>query len=92
MNDQSAARAAAPRVDRRRRGVALLSAIAAVLSSLFRIVRAIDRRRRRALLIGELMRLDDKTLADIGLHRSEIRSAVVAAEERDGPCERRRCR
>jgi uncharacterized protein YjiS (DUF1127 family) len=92
MNEQSAARAAAPQRDRRRRGAALLSASAAFLSSLIRVVLAIDRHRRRAFLIGELARLDDKTLADIGLHRSEIRSAVIAAEDRDGPCERRRCR
>jgi uncharacterized protein YjiS (DUF1127 family) len=78
MNDQSATRAA------------LLSAIAAMLSSLIGVVRAIIRRRRRALLIDELMQLDDTMLADIGLHRSEIRAAVIAAER--GVVDRRRCR
>ena len=56
-----------------------------------RFVAAIRRRRRAARYIAELQALDDQTLADIGLHRSEIRSAVLEAE-RNGAAERRRCR
>lgn len=51
---------------------------------------AIQRWRRRAEYVGELQRLDDQTLADMGLHRGEIRSAVIEAE-RNGAAERR-CR
>ena len=56
------------------------------------LVRAIRRWRRREQAIAELARLDDKTLADIGLHRSEIRSAVIDEDEPNRPSERRRCR
>lgn len=56
------------------------------------LVRAYRRWRQREAAIAELARLDDNTLADIGLHRSEIRSAVIAADEPVGRSERRRCR
>ena len=49
---------------------------------------AIQRWRRRADYIAELRGLDDQTLADMGLRRGEIRSAVIEAE-RNGGAERR---
>jgi uncharacterized protein YjiS (DUF1127 family) len=51
----------------------------------------IRRWRRRAGYVAELQRLDDQTLADMGLHRSGIRAAVVAAE-RGGRFDRRHSR
>ena len=51
----------------------------------------IRRWRRRATHVAELQRLDDETLADMGLHRSGIRAAVIAAE-RGGGFDHRRCR
>ena len=49
---------------------------------------AIQRWRRRVGYVTELQRLDDQTLADMGLHRSGIRAAVIEAE-RTGGLERR---
>ncbi|MGE5147738.1 MAG: MFS transporter [Candidatus Eiseniibacteriota bacterium] len=51
----------------------------------------VRRWRRRASHVAELQRLDDQTLADMGLHRSGIRAAVIAAEG-DGRFDHRRCR
>ena len=56
------------------------------------LTRAFLRWRRREQAVAELARLDDRTLADIGLHRSEIRSAVIDIDEPNRPHERRRCR
>jgi uncharacterized protein YjiS (DUF1127 family) len=56
------------------------------------LTRAFLRWRRREQAVAELARLDDLTLADIGLHRSEIRSAVIDADEPNRLRERRRCR
>jgi EmrB/QacA subfamily drug resistance transporter len=50
----------------------------------------IRRWRRRAAHVAELQRLDDQTLADMGLHRSGIRAAVIAAER--GGFDHRHCR
>ena len=56
------------------------------------LARAYARWRRRERAIAELARLDDATLADMGLHRGEIRSAVIEAQRPGWPAERRRCR
>jgi uncharacterized protein YjiS (DUF1127 family) len=56
------------------------------------LARAFLRWRRREREIAELARLDDATLADIGLHRSEIRSVVLDADAPGRPSERRRSR
>jgi predicted MFS family arabinose efflux permease len=45
---------------------------------------AIRRWRRRGEYVAELQKLDDQTLADMGLHRSGIRAAVIAAERSEG--------
>ena len=57
-----------------------------------RLVRAVRRWWRRERAIAELARLDDTMLADIGLHRSEIRSVVAEIDEPLRPSERRRSR
>jgi uncharacterized protein YjiS (DUF1127 family) len=44
-------------------------------------------RRRRHKLVGELRALDDRTLADIGLRRANILSAVYEGEGRDVPAD-----
>lgn len=56
------------------------------------VLGAVARWRRRERAIEELMSLDDKTLADIGLHRTEIRSAVKDAAAPEAIRERRRSR
>jgi uncharacterized protein YjiS (DUF1127 family) len=71
---------------RRRGGVASLTKPLRGLAHRYRRWRARERD------IAELARLDDVTLADIGLHRSEIRSAVVDAATPGGPTRRRRSR
>ena len=87
MNDLSTWRVAGAR-----RSASAAPAVGALLLALLvKTIRALERRRRRAAAIAELMQLDDKTLADIGLHRSEIRSAVLYAEQTGAP-DRRRCR
>jgi uncharacterized protein YjiS (DUF1127 family) len=93
MNDLSAVRAAEPQLDRRRHGrySAFLSVAADILTWLSSVAGTIGRHRRRAKAIGDLQQLDDKMLADIGLHRSEIRSAVLEAEQ-NGRFDRRRSR
>ena len=54
-----------------------------------RLVEGFRAGRRRRAAIGELSALSDRTLADIGLHRGEIRSVVHemtrAAESAEGP-------
>jgi uncharacterized protein YjiS (DUF1127 family) len=50
---------------------------------------AYRRWRVRQQAIAELSRLDDMALADIGLHRCEIRSAVFDVESPSRPRERR---
>ncbi|HEX7007660.1 MAG TPA: DUF1127 domain-containing protein [Alphaproteobacteria bacterium] len=63
-------------VDRRNRGPRRLTPVGVAR----RLVAAVLRRWRRARYIAELRALDDRTLTDIGLHRSDIRGAVIAAE------------
>jgi uncharacterized protein YjiS (DUF1127 family) len=43
------------------------------------------RRRRRAY--AELMALDDRALADIGVYRSQIRALVAGTDRRQPACE-----
>lgn len=54
-----------------------------------RVVEAVSNGYRRRQLIGELERLDDRTLRDLGLQRSELGS-VVAELMDDAPATRRR--
>jgi uncharacterized protein YjiS (DUF1127 family) len=54
--------------------------------------RGFQRWRERQRAVDELMRLDDQALHDIGLSRSEIRSAVADCADPSRPQERRRCR
>jgi uncharacterized protein YjiS (DUF1127 family) len=69
---------------------AILVLTAVLLTWRFRrIAAAIGRWRAHEAAVTELARLDDKTLADIGLHRSEIRSAVMEANATYVPRERR---
>ncbi len=42
---------------------------------------AIANRRHRQRALDELMALDDRSLADIGIHRSQIHSLVMSFEE-----------
>ena len=57
-----------------------------------RVFRALSAWRSRERAVAELARLDDAMLADLGLHRSEIRSAVRDADETGTFGERRRRR
>jgi uncharacterized protein YjiS (DUF1127 family) len=66
--------------------------VARTVGPFARLVRAVLRWRRRQREIAELARLDDATLADIGLHRSEIRSVVLDGDAPGRPRERRRTR
>jgi uncharacterized protein YjiS (DUF1127 family) len=43
--------------------------------------------RRRHQAYGELMRLDDRSLADIGIHRSEIPGLIFAGQEKSSDFE-----
>jgi uncharacterized protein YjiS (DUF1127 family) len=54
-----------------------------------RVVEAVSNGYRRRQLIGELEMLDDRTLRDLGLQRSELGS-VVAELMDDKPATRRR--
>jgi len=56
------------------------------------LARAYRRWRERERAVAELASLDDTMLADLGFHRSEIRSAVIDAEGPGGPRLRRRAR
>jgi uncharacterized protein YjiS (DUF1127 family) len=69
----------------------LIFAFAAAVFALnfHRLTAAVRRWRAHESAMTELMRLDDKTLADIGLHRSEIRSALLEASETCVPRQRR---
>jgi uncharacterized protein YjiS (DUF1127 family) len=70
--------------------VLILAVVAAIFALRFRrIAAALRRWRAHETAVTELMRLNDKMLADIGLHRSEIRSAVLEASETYVPRERR---
>ncbi len=52
------------------------------LINLFAAARsAIANRRRRQRALDELMALDDRSLADIGIHRSQIPHLVLSFEE-----------
>ena len=52
------------------------------LINLFATARnAIAKRHQRNRALGELMALDDRSLADIGLHRSQIPALVMSFEE-----------
>jgi uncharacterized protein YjiS (DUF1127 family) len=70
----------------------VVSAITSVALGVKRAAIAAWRRRRHKAAVKELMRLDDKTLADIGLHRCEILSAVIEADDVYVPRERRHAR
>ena len=52
------------------------------LINLFAAARsAIANRRQRQRALDELMALDDRSLADIGIHRSQIPNLVMSFEE-----------
>jgi uncharacterized protein YjiS (DUF1127 family) len=76
----------------KRRPAGARAALALLAAPLLRLARAYTRWRERQRAIAELARLDDVTLADIGLHRSEIRSAVIDADTPCGAHLRRRSR
>jgi len=72
--------------------ITVLAFAAAVVVAALRFRRAAAaawRWQRRESAVSALMRLPDKTLADIGLHRSEIRSVVAETDDDAGPRERR---
>jgi uncharacterized protein YjiS (DUF1127 family) len=71
---------------------AFLSTCAGAIRAVARALAEARRRRLREKAINALMRLDDRTLADIGMHRSEIRSAVIEASDVYVPRERRHSR
>lgn len=77
-----------PSPRRRRRAAALALVVRPVLA----LGRAYARWRERERAIGELARLDDLMLADMGLRRGEIRSVVIDAQSSGWPAERRRSR
>ena len=54
-----------------------LGIVRAMLAVSRRVVAGLERARRRSAWLRELRSLDDRTLHDIGLHRSEIGSAVA---------------
>jgi uncharacterized protein YjiS (DUF1127 family) len=72
--------------------LALAAAVIVAMLRFRRTVAAAWRWQRRESAVSALMRLPDKTLADIGLHRSEIRSVVAETDDDARPRERRRGR
>ncbi|MDH4094645.1 MAG: DUF1127 domain-containing protein [Betaproteobacteria bacterium] len=55
---------------------ALAEVFAGAWHGMFGALDALREARARAAAVGDLQRLSDRTLRDIGLHRSQIRSAV----------------
>ena len=58
------------------RSVRSIGIIGGFVASLNRLLTAFEERRERARLLGELERLDDRMLADIGLARYDLREHV----------------
>lgn len=50
-----------------------------VMNMFFAVRQAATQRRKRAKAYAELMSLDDRALADIGIHRSEIQGILAGA-------------
>ena len=63
-----------------------------LFASFSRAIEKLRRWRRHRSAVNNLLGLDDKMLADLGLHRCEIHSAVIEANDADAPRERRRGR
>jgi uncharacterized protein YjiS (DUF1127 family) len=59
-----------------------------VLNLVFAARHALAERRKRAKAYAELMALDDRSLADIGIHRSEIEGILAGVPD----CERAEAR
>jgi uncharacterized protein YjiS (DUF1127 family) len=60
-----------------------------ISASFKRAIETVRRWRRHRSAVNNLLGLDDRMLADLGLHRCEIRSAVIEAHNADAPRERR---
>ena len=69
--------------------VSAVAAVAAIAFAVERVAAGALRRMRHRNAANELMRLDDRTLADIGLRRGEILSAIIEANDVNAPRERR---
>lgn len=72
--------------------VAAIAALAVIAFAVERVAAGALGRMRHRNAVNELMRLDDRMLADIGLHRCEIMSAVIEADDVRLPRERRHAR
>jgi uncharacterized protein YjiS (DUF1127 family) len=72
--------------------ISAVIAFAVIAFAVERVAAGALRQMRHKNAVNELMRLDDRMLADIGLHRCEILSAVIEADDVHLPRERRHSR
>ena len=69
--------------------VSAVAAVATIAFAVERVAAGAFRQMRHRNAVNELMRLDDRMLADIGLRRCEILSAVIEANDIYVPRQRR---